>query len=251
MSGGLGRRGSLAELAARRRRGGFLLAEAVVAGTLVLLAVQTAWWATATQGAVSARVVDRARALDEARLVRHVLASEARNGKAGLDWEVADGEVRLRAFRGLGVGCSVQPPAGWGVAVSGHRNPNPDKDSVLVLTTDGAWRPVALVRRSSGRNLDCPGLSGFSAEVWHLDPEPSGPVVGLYFERGAYRFSGGAFRYRQRTRWEPLTSTALAGDSAGFSSGADRVEAYLGVPGPDAGPDAGAARRRWTTWGRR
>lgn len=234
-------------LGERNRRGGFLLAEAVVAGTLVLLAVQAAWWATATQSSVSARVVDGARALDEARLVRHVLASETRRGKAGLDWEVVDGEVHLRAFRGIGVGCPVQPPAGWGVAASGHRNPNPDKDSVLVLTTDGVWRLAALVRRSRGRNLDCPDLAGFSPEVWHLDPEPSGPVMGLYFERGAYRFSDGAFRYRQRTRWEPLTSTALAGDSAGFSGGSDRVEAYLGTPEPGAQ----AARRRWTAWGRR
>ena len=229
------------------RRGGFVLAEAVVAGTLVLLAVQAAWWATAVQGSVAARVVDGARALDETRLVRHVLGSEARAGKAGLDWEVVGGEMRLRAFRGIGFGCPVQPSAGWGVAVSGHRNPNPDKDSVLVLTLDGVWRPSALVRRSRGSNLGCPDVAGFSPEVWHLDPAPSEPVVGLYFERGAYRLSDGAFRYRQRTRWQPLTSTELAGDSAALSGGSDRVEAYLGAPGPGAQ----AARRRWTIWGRR
>lgn len=229
-----------------RRRGGFLLAEAIVVGALLLLAAQAAWWATAVQARAAAGVVDGARALDEMRLVRHVVGSEARRGKAGRDWEVVDGELRLRAFRGVGFGCAVQPSEGWGVAVWGHRNPNPEKDSVLVLTVDGAWRSAALVRRSRGQGLACADMTGFSPEVWRLDPEPSDPVVGLYFERGAYRFSGGALRYRQRTRWQPLTSAKLAGDSAAFSAGTDRVGAYLGRPEPNA-----AAVRRWTGWGRR
>lgn len=230
-----------------RRRGGFMLAEAVVVAALLLLAAQAAWWATAVQARVAAGVVDGARALDEARLVRHVVGSEARLGEAGRDWEVAGGELHLRAFRGMGFGCAVQPSDGWGVAVWGHRNPNPEKDSVLVLTADGAWRSAALVRRSRSQGLDCADVTGFSPEVWRLDPQPSDPVVGLYFERGAYRFSDGALRYRQRTRWQPLTSTSLAGDSAAFSGGVDRVGAYLGKPKPSAP----TVQRRWTGWGRR
>lgn len=224
-----------------------MLAEAVVVGALLLLAAQAAWWTTAVQSRVATGVVDRARALDEARLVRHVVGSEARNGKAGRDWEVAGGELRLRAFRGIGFGCAVQPSDGWGVAAWGHRNPNPEKDSVLVLTADGAWQSTALVRRSRGVGLDCADLTGFSPEVWHLDPAPSAPVVGVYFERGAYRLSDGALRYRQRTRWQPLTSTKLAGDSAAFSGSGDRVSADLGTPKPNAP----AVQRRWTGWGRR
>ena len=197
------------------RRHGFALAEVIVAGTLLLLVVQVAWWTAATQSLVATRVVAGARMLDETRLIHQVLATEIRHGEAGEDWMIDGGDLSLRAFRGIGFTCRTQPADGWGVAVAGYRFADSDKDSVLVLSTDGRWRPSALVRRSRGPGLDCQQVTGFSTEVWILDPPPSRPVAGLFFERGAYRLASDAFRYRRgRGGWQPLTGTGLAADSS-------------------------------------
>lgn len=200
-----------------RRRHGFVLAEAVLAGTLLLLVVQVAWWATAAQSLVATRVVAGARMLDETRLIHQVLSAEIRHGEAGGDWVIDGGDLRLRAFRGIGFTCRTQPADGWGVAVTGYRLPDSDKDSVLVLSADGGWRPAALVRRSRRARLDCQQIAGFSTEVWILDPPPSRPVAGLYYEKGAYRLASDAFRYRRGLGgWQPLTGTGIAADSSLF-----------------------------------
>ena len=232
-----------------RKRRGFVLTEAVVAGTLLLMVVQVSWWVTAVQSVVATRVVTGARILDETRVIHHVLASEVDNGQAGTDWIVEEGELRLRAFRGMAFGCSTQPSDGWAVAVSGYREPNADKDSVLVLSADGSWRASALVRRSRRRNLECQDMAGFSTEVWFLDPPRVQPLAGRYFERGAYRFSDGAFRYRHgRSGWQPLTGTGIAVDSATLvPAGVGGVEARMTWEGPSPIPPS----FQWTTWSRR
>lgn len=234
----------------RTRREGFVLAEAIIAGVLLLVALQSAWWVTAVQSSVAARVAEGARLLDEVRLVRHVLGSEVRHGQEGGDWTVDGGELRLRAFRGVGFGCPNQPAAGWGVNRSGHRRPDASKDSVLVLAADGSWRIAALVRTRRNRSLGCPAAAGFESEVWHLEPDPgSGEelVAGFYFERGAYRFSDGAFRYRRVFNWQPLTGTSLAGDSSTLSPRPGGVEAFLA----EGAPMSLLPSQRWTVWSRR
>ena len=233
-----------------------MAAEAVVAATLLLLVIQAAWSVAAVQGTAAVRVVEGARVLDETRLVGHVLSLEVRPGRAGRDWSASAGELRLRAFRGLGFACPGQPPEGWGVNASGHRNPDSDKDSVLVVTARGAWRTAALARRTRGRNLNCPTVVGFAPQLWRLDPAVPDAVAGLYFERGSYRLSDGAFRYRRGSRWQPLTSAGLAMDSTGLS--ATGAGTGVGVRldwkskgGSARGRAAVPPSRRWTVWGRR
>ena len=232
-----------------RRRRGFVLVEAIVAGTLLLLVVQVAWWTTATQGLVSMRVVAGARMLDETRLIHQVLSTEIRHGVAGGDWMVVGGDLSLRAFRGFGFTCRTQPDDGWGVAVTGYRRADSDKDSVLVLSADGSWRPTALVRRTRRAGLDCQQLPGFSTEVWSLDPVPARPLVALYFEKGAYRLASNAFRYRRgRGGWQPLTGTGIAPDSSVLlAAGARGLEARLDWE------DASSmhASFRWKMWTRK
>ena len=212
-----------------RRNRGFALAEAVVAGILLLLLIQVSWWVTAVQSTVANRVVGEAMILDEARLVRHVLATEVGQGLGWTDWSVNGDALELRAFRGIGFVCRAQPNTGWGVAASGFRAPDPDKDSVMVFSEAGGWQNSRLVGRVRAGSLDCPDVPGFSEEVWTLDPPRPDGVAGVYFERGAYRFSAGAFRYRVGSGgWQPLTSTSIATDStsltpAGASSLAVRV----------------------------
>ena len=198
-----------------RRRHGFVLAEVIVAGTLLLLVVQVAWWTTAAQSLVATRVVAGAWMLDETRLIHQVLSTEIRHSEAGADWTIDGGDLSLRAFRGVGFACGQQPADGWGVAVAGYRLPDPDKDSVLVLSADGRWRAAALERRLRGSGFDCQELPGFSAQVWTLDPPPTRPLAAIYFERGAYRLASDAFRYRRGGGgWQPLTGTGLAADSS-------------------------------------
>lgn len=212
-----------------RRRRGFVLVEVIVAGLLLLFVVQVAWWTTATQSRVATRVVEGARMLDETRLILQVLSTELRHSVPGEDWAIDGGDLALRAFRGIGFACAGQPDRGWGVAAAGYRLPDPDKDSVLVLSTDGGWRGAALARRVSGSGLDCAELDGFAREVWTLDPPPPArPLVALYFERGSYRLASDAFRYRGRGGWQPLTGTGLAADSSGLvAAGAGELEARV------------------------
>lgn len=220
-----------------RSRHGFALAEAIVAGTLLLLVVQVAWWATAVQSHLATRVVAGARIIDETRLIQEVLSTEIRHGEADGDWVLDGGDLHLRAFRGIGLTCRTQPADGWGVAVAGYRLPDSDKDSVLVLSTDGVWRASALVRRSRRARLDCQQPAGFSTEVWTLDPTPSHPIAARYFERGAYRLASDAFRYRRgRGGWQPLTGTGLAADSSGLrAAGAAGLEARVTWDDPATG----------------
>lgn len=227
---------------------GFVLTEVIVAGTLLLLVVQVAWWVTATHSVVGTRVVARARMLDETRLVHHLLSTEVGHGEGRGDWEVNGGELHLRAFRGVGFACRTQPASGWGVAVAGYRRPDSDKDSALVLSDDGSWRPSALERSSRTGTLDCQELDGFSTEIWFLDPPRPRGVAALYFENGAYRFSNYAFRYRIGNRWQPLTDAGIAVDSSAIvPAGADGVEVLLAW----GRPDPVRPSTRWKVWARR
>lgn len=237
-----------------------MLAEAIVSAVLLLLLVQAGWWMIAVQARVAVRVAEGARVLDETRLVRHILAAEASAGEQGEDWTLADGELRLRAFRGAAFACRGQPSQGWGVTWSGHREPNRTKDSVLVLSGDGRWRAAKLVRAGSRKTLDCPDLHGFERQAWTLDPAPPSPVAGLFFERGAYRFergasgsSGGALRYRRdavpgrrRPGAQPLTTENLNLDSTALEAapgGGVRVRVQWSG-------DVLAGAFQWTVWGR-
>lgn len=223
-----------------------MLAEAVVSAALFLVLVQAGWWMIAMQASVAVRVSRGARTLDEARLARHVLAAEVGAGAQGEDWTVAGRELRLRAFRGVAFACRGQGSQAWGVAWSGHRDPNQAKDSVLVLSGDGRWQAARLARVRRRRSLDCPDIHGFERQLWTLDPVPQSPVAALFFERGAYRFSDGAFRYRSGSRWQPLTDSAFDTDSTTLELGAGgSLRARVKGTG-----DVLPHPWRWTMWGR-
>ena len=231
-----------------RTRHGFALTEAVVAGTLLLLLVQVGWWVAAVHGVVATRVVTGAQVLDETRLIQHVLGAEIAYGQPGVDWQLHDNELHLRAFRGVAVGCSTPTADGWAVTVAGHRSPDADKDSVLVLSEDGRWSVAALARSSRRNRLECRDVAGFATEVWQLDPPPDRALLGMYFERGAYRFSDGAFRYRRGVAWQPLTGTEVAIDSATMDLAADG-----GVTTRMIWEGSSPIRPsfQWNSWGRR
>lgn len=229
------------------RNRGFAVTEAVVAGTLLLLIIQVAWWVTAVQSATATRVIDEARMLDENRLIHHLLVTEVGHGRAQADWSVDANALVLRAFRGVGLACRTQPVDGWGVATSGFRAPNPDKDSLLVFSAEAGWQVSRLVGTASADSLDCQGIAGFSTAVWSLDPPRPGALAAVYFERGQYRFSGGAFRYRVgQGGWQPLTSLGISEDSSSLHAvGTNGVAARV-VRTPTESLSGSVA---WNAWG--
>jgi len=223
--------------------------EVVIAGTLMLLLVQVAWWVAAVHGRLANRVMGEAAVLDGTRLVHHVLATEVASGLASIDWNLSGDELELRALRGAAVACSAQGSTGWRVAVSGYRMPDPTKDSVLTFSETRGWQVSDLVRRTRTASLECHEIPGFSTEVWTLDPPISAGAAGIYFEHGAYRFSAGALRYRPgRGGWQPLTATSIDTDSTRMTPmddgglGARVVWEERQVP---TGPFS------WTVWGAR
>lgn len=194
-------------------RGGYTLAEALVALLLLALLLQVAWTATAVHGRAAFTVFERAKMLEAARISGWVLRSELGVGVRGVDWEAGDDTVSLRAFRGLGVTCGpASEPGGLAVRSTLMRALDPAKDSVLVLWPDGYWRTHALIRGSVGPAC----VEGESpTEVWAIDPPVAGGLLVRVFERGAYHLSDSAFRYRRGAGGrQPLTPRTLSRSSS-------------------------------------
>ncbi len=190
-------------------RRGSSIVEALTALLLLLAVASAALRSLATLRHAVASLTEDARSRETTRIARHTLARDLATGIAGVDWVVGAGDsVALRAFRGTGVRCGDAPSPMWAVRYAGLRRPDPAKDSVLVWGTDGAWRVVKLVRART-RPAAC-GQGG-AGEVWELDPDVPGAVVGRVFERGGYHVAAGAFRYRPgRGGRQPLTAQVMA-----------------------------------------
>lgn len=198
-------------------RWGAGVVELVVALVLLALVVQGLWTVFATQRRSAEDLRFRSELLDADRIVRVVLGAEVRAGVPRRDWWVsAPGVLEVRAFRGWGVVCpgGVDGNAAV-VAYRGLRDPDPDKDSVLVLGGSGAWTVAALVSRV---RLDegCAGAGGAlpadgaSLERWTLSALPPHPVLFRWFERGSYHLTDGSLRYRRGAGGrQPLTPPVL------------------------------------------
>ncbi len=224
----------------RRREGGFVLLQTLVATGLLLIVLTSAWAALGVVAGASEKVTSGVATLDESRLIRHLLRSEV--GYAGPDRSYGD-ELDLRAFRGIAVRCAAGL-AVWPVHVAGVRLPNPEKDSVLVLSDNGRWSVHSFVRRATSSSA-CPRQPGFRVEEWHLAPFPTAAVLARYFERASYELSGDAVRIRTGGgSAQPLTTPHLAEGESGAVGGADKVRVSLRW----ARPGVDTVTRAWTAW---
>lgn len=206
-----------------------MLAEALVAGALLLMLLQVSWWTAASHGRASARLVEEGRVLDQVRLARHVLTREIRSEP---DASVVDGALVLRAFRGVGLRCGGAGTEWW-VAVSGDRALAPEKDSLLILQADGAWASGRVVRRSVADPTRCPPMPGFEAERWILEAPVDSLWIVRYFESTGYRFSDAAFRMRTGARWQPVTDlTFVDGESGLHTATGSGIDARVRVQSP-------------------
>jgi hypothetical protein len=200
------------------REAGISLPEALLAILILFLAVPSAisvfsQFRTAVAGGEA-----RSEGLETVRTVAWLLAEELSGGRPFRDWQAGPGDsVSLRAYRGLGV---VSPgfngTGGLPVCYRGLRNPNPEKDSVLLLGKDGRWKAHDLAARIQSSD-ECDGGRN---ETWDLLPPPGNPVLARVFENGSYHFADGALRYRRgRGGRQPITPERIESGSLKARSG--------------------------------
>jgi hypothetical protein len=187
-------------------RRGIGLVESLVVLLLSLLVIQVGWSAFGVLRRAAGGAADLSEGLETVRTVAWILEEELSGGLPGRDWWAGGGDtLALRAYRGLGVVRGVGPGGEARVCYGGLRVPNPEKDSVLLLSPGGAWMPHALLARDRGAP-GCLGTGEWWEETWTLDPEPTGALLARVFERGSYHLTQGALRYRRGAGGrQPLT----------------------------------------------
>lgn len=159
------------------------------------------------QGQLAGVAHDRTRAAELMRTTSLVLDAELRYG-APADRTITPDSVRLRAIRGAGVICG-RSGSEVRVQYRGVRNPDPTKDSALVIT-DSATTGVAYRVEGVATAVAEPGCG----EGYRLTLEGAPPGNGflLVFETGSYHLADGALRYRRgRGGRQPVTESVLAG----------------------------------------
>ena len=193
--------------ASPRATAGTSVIEAVVALLVGLLVLQLGLSTLARFRSAQRELGERADALVALRVGRHVLRRELRHGLPGRDWIAEPDSLSLRAFRGVAVVCgSDSLSAQLIVSYRGDRAADPSKDSVMLVTEDGA--AVARALTATGVSpAPCTGPGGGAAERWTLnEAAPAGTVVVRTFERGSYHLTSAALRYRRGASGrQPLT----------------------------------------------
>lgn len=170
---------------------------------------------------------ERAGRRQDALLASRIAGTVLRGELARTDgtWRVADDSMALRAFRGTGVVCAVGPGSDeLTVAYRGDRYGDPGKDSVEVVTGEGAVSVLDL-RSAAPSTIVCPrALAGEEIRTWRLDDSvPADAVLARLFEPGSYHLTGSALRYRIGSGgrqpltpevWRDATSRLVTVDSA-------------------------------------
>lgn len=130
----------------------------------------------------------------------------------------------LRVFRGAAIVCGTETGV-LRVRYRGLRDPDPEKDSVLVLDGAGRTRALALIGSApanpapggpdpvgpapgaTGPVDPCTPAPGEKAQRWTLPEHPPVATLLLLFESGDYHLSDGALRYRRGLSGrQPLTA---------------------------------------------
>jgi hypothetical protein len=220
-------------------RSGSLLIETLLALTLGIVVLGTFIGAVVSTMRWSRTLSGRSEALEVVRTVWGVLDEELRPGVVGRDWNSVTGQsIRLRAFRGVGRICaSGGSGAEWLIAYRGRRNPDPVRDSILVLGEDGGWRVFPLL--SSVRSAGCPTSEEEVAFRWEWATNGGSPrpILVRLFESGEYHLADGALRYRRGSApRQPLTPERL-GEASGFRETSKGMEVRLEFPGHPAAGD--------------
>ena len=193
-----------------RRRAGFTLVELVLALLLTLLVANLTLRAHSGARRLLGAKLRQVERLQAHRSTRLVLRGELSAGAAGEDWVVYPPDsLHLRAYRGFGRVCATAPDSTFVLEWDGHRRPDPAKDSVLLLRSDGRWVPLDLLHVGATGPL-CPGTAFGTTEVWTVSGPTEQVVLARLFEAGSYHVGDGALRYRRGAGGrQPLTTPDL------------------------------------------
>jgi hypothetical protein len=200
----------------RNRPGATSVAELVLVAWMFAIVLAGIARFAGDQNRLAALQRDRVRYQEAARTGLIVLGAELRFTAATDVSATSDDSVRLRAFRGGGRVCGLQDGS-VRVVYRGVRQPDPAKDSVLLMGSDAIEaRRLESVRPSS----ECGG----SLELDVDEPGPDAAVYALLFETGAYVLAEGAVRYRRGAGGrQPLTEPILRGMGLEAATGALQI----------------------------
>jgi hypothetical protein len=194
------------------RRAGYLLAEAVVMLVLAVLVGAIMCAALLSQVRLARSVGERVARNDAARSTLHIMPAELRSLDPSRDIRAAAADsIAARWVRGSGIVCAASASDLW-VRMTGMRQPDPAKDSVLIVSVAGDR-----VAGMEWAGMDMTGCGGAAADpVYRIrganvptDAALAGSAV-LVFESGTYYLSQRALRYRVGGEGrQPLTDEAL------------------------------------------
>jgi prepilin-type N-terminal cleavage/methylation domain-containing protein len=211
-------------------RRGLTLIELIVAMACGLLVLQLTVRGVLHTRRIGADMRERSDRLVALRSARSVLRRELRAGRAGTDWRVYPPDsVKLRAFRGAAWVCpGVDHGVPLLVAWRGVRQPDPEKDSVLLLDDAGYWSAAELTA-SSRTPERCPAAPTVTVMGWEVSPPPTGtPVLARLFESGSYHIADGALRYRRGAGGrQPLTAPVLRTPPSGLELAGTSISLHL------------------------
>lgn len=187
-----------------RRAGTVTLAELLLTLAIFAIVATAAARTLPTQIRASRLQDDLVRRAELVRTVRVILGGELRWVTAG-DIERDVEAVRVRAFRGGGAVCGGADGA-LDIRFGGVRQPDPSKDSVLLIGRGGSTEARALTAVAGG------GCAASSLRIGLSEPPDREVLYALVYEVGSYRLTGGALRYRiGGAGAQPLTEALLTG----------------------------------------
>lgn len=225
----------------RRPRPGHTLVELVIALFVLLALGSTAAGTLVAQLRLVRDVAAGAEAGNAVRFASRLLRAEQRPLAISVDVRgLGPDSVSQRVFRGIAIVCAVNGPRAE-LRYRGLRDPDPAKDSVLVLAGGAeATAPVSGVGVPAIPACSpAPGETSIELEAGPLLPDD----VLLIFESGTWHLSASALRYaRGAGGRQPVTATVLVDDSTWLSAetaGGDTVAIRLRLAALPAGSRPG------------
>lgn len=214
-----------------------LLLAGLATGCIVLLTVQLRQVRS---------VVSAVEASNATSFASRLLRTELRSLVPAHDVEgIGPDSSRQRVFRGTGIVCAVSGNVAE-VRYRGLRDPDPTKDSVLVMHPNGESAFAVLGVQRPAAPTCTAAASEKAVELVTSDTVPA-PGILLLFERGTWHLSSSALRYaRGLGGRQPITAAVLDDDSTGIavSGGTDPIAFVLALAARSSGsrPSEGLLR---------
>jgi len=211
-----------------RSRPGIALAELITALMLTGIVAGALFAMIRTQTRLVSNTIERTGQADALRVASLVISGETRALAPADIRAVGADSLAVRIFRGTGIVCASDSGVAH-VRYRGLRQPDTDKDSVLIADTEEV-RPLDGV---TGSASSCASAGELDITV-HTPGERLLPgTVLLVFESGAYYFSTRALRFRRGGEGrQPITDERLDDATTGFLMAGDVFRAHVALRVP-------------------